>query len=73
MWIDLQHEDVLGLASETWDTSTTQVPTAVLPVRRASAHVQKNITGRSRSTGKERDTESGNDYCGSLEPSFVAR
>ena len=49
-----------GLSFATWNTPMTRV----LPVRRASAHVQRNIAGRSRFTGKERDTESGNDYFG---------
>ncbi len=46
---------------ETWDTITMTAP----PLRRTSAQVQTDtVYGRSRSTGKERDSESGNDYFG---------
>ena len=50
MRIDLQHEGASGLAFETSDTPTTSVPTVVRQVRRASAHVQKNIAERPIST-----------------------
>ena len=57
-----------GLAFEAWDTPTPTAPAAVLLVRRAPAHVQKNIAGRPLTTGKERDAETGeangNDYFG---------
>ena len=56
-----QLEGAPGLAFETWDTATMAVPF----VRRASARAETNTSfWWPRSTGKERDAESGNDYFG---------
>jgi RHS repeat-associated protein len=61
MLSDPQHGRAPGLVFGTWDTGTIAVPF----VRRASAHVETNTRFQwPRSTGKERDTESGNDYFG---------
>ena len=72
MRIDPQCMLAPSIEYEIWHTPMTSVLAVVLPVRPASAHVQKKIAGQSRSTGKERDAEFENDYRSSIEQSFVA-
>lgn len=64
MRIDPQCMLAPSIEYEIWHTPMTSVLAVVLPVRPASAHVQKKIAGQSRFPGKERDAESGNDYFG---------